>query len=159
MQSLESHANTVYDPVHGVMPTHATQLAEIYRRGNKRYLPLICDENSITCSLDILLLRRDFESIVTSGDLDGRIKTLIDALAIPVIGENAEEGDEDPLYCLMSDDQRISEVKVTGDYLYADPKQIVESPRETPSGEEVVGRNHVIAVVNIKTRGGMNLYS
>ncbi len=128
-------------------------LMETYKRGGKRYLPLICPDNNLTCSLEILLLRRDLGSVLVSGDLDGRIKTLIDALAIPVIGEYAEEGDEDPLFCLMSDDKLVSEIKVTADHLFAEPDQIIENPKTGLAGEPTVNKNHVLCVIGIKTKG------
>src|SRR5262245_35492988 len=148
--------------LHGKMSLNITELVEIYGRAGKHFVPLVCDENSITCSLDILLLRRDLGTVLVSGDLDGRIKTLIDALTIPNRGlkkEDLEDGEEDPMYCLMSDDKLISEVKVTADYLFADPEQVIEHPRVTPSNEYAISTNHVLAVINVKTRGGMNLWT
>jgi hypothetical protein len=146
----------------GTMSLNIGALIDIYERGGKHFVPLVCEENSITCSLDILLLRRDLGTVLVSGDLDGRIKTLIDALTVPNKGikkEDLADIDEDPMYCLMSDDKLISEVRVTADHLFADPEQVIEHPRITPSGEYAISTNHVMAVINVKTRGGMNLWS
>ncbi len=63
-----------------------------------------------------------------SGDLDGRLKTIIDALRIPKAGENSD-GPENPLLCVMEDDGLISELRVTGDLLLAQPEQLVHSPK------------------------------
>jgi hypothetical protein len=147
-------------PLRGFMPAfNSAALMNAHTRGNKRYLPLVCDENGLSCSLEILLLRRDLGTVLVSGDLDGRVKTLIDALTIPVIGEAAEEGDEDPLYCLMSDDKLVYEVKVRADHLFAEPDQCIESPKMTPSGEYKISTNHVIAVVSVTTKGDPAVWS
>jgi hypothetical protein len=78
---------------------------------------------------------------------------------VPKIGEAANDGDEDPLYCLMSDDQLISEVKVIADHLFVNPEQVIENPTLTPAGEYTMSTNHVLAIIDVKTRGGMNLWS
>ncbi len=145
----------------GFMTLDIGNLAEVYERAGRYFIPLVCEENSLTCSLDILLLRRDLNTILVSGDLDGRIKTLIDALTVPNKGLEKKQfdGDEAPMYCLMSDDKLISEVKVTADHLFADPEQVIEQPRVTPSGEPAINPNHVMAIVNVKTRGEVNLWS
>lgn len=82
------------------------KIASKYQLDGKCYLPLVSNYFESTCSLDILLLRRNLKTIIVSGDLDGRIKTLIDALSIPVHGEKTGtlRQDPNPFYCLMEDD-------------------------------------------------------
>src|SRR5687767_13098704 len=65
------------------------ELANKHSLGGKRYLPIVRRKFDLHCKLDILLLRRDLGTILSSGDLDNRIKTLIDALRIP-LGENTQ---------------------------------------------------------------------
>lgn len=131
-------------------------LAKKHSLGNKRYVPIVRRSFDLHCKLDILLLRRDLGTIISSGDLDNRIKTLIDALRIPVVGENSD-GPEDPLYCLMEDDQLISEVKVVGDHLFAEPDQIIENPKSLPSGDYAISKGHVCAVIHVTV--GADRYS
>jgi len=59
-------------------------IADLYRENGYRFVPLVRDEVSLLCSLDILFLRRDPPgSIIHAGDIDNRIKTVIDALRKP----------------------------------------------------------------------------
>jgi hypothetical protein len=119
--------------------------------GSKRYLPIVTDDLALVCKLDILLLSRDLIGVLRTGDLDNRIKTLLDALRIPKVGENSD-GDEDPLYCLMQDDKLVSELRVTADLLLAEPEQVIESPRLNKFGEASTSPNHVLAVINVAVR-------
>jgi hypothetical protein len=74
--------------------------------------------------LDILFLRRDppGSPIITGGDIDNRLKVLLDGLKMPKdcsqLPANWRPGlDQNPLYCLMEDDNLITEIKVTSDRL------------------------------------------
>jgi hypothetical protein len=87
------------------------------------FIPLVCQDLGLTCSVDVMFLRRDEPgSIINSGgDIDNRLKVLFDGLRIP---QNAEElaGDQptapnERFFCLMEDDKLITEVKVTTDRL------------------------------------------
>jgi len=98
-------------------------LASLHRRGNYRYVPLVREQFSLACSLDILFLRPDVPGgLIQSADIDNRLKTLFDALRMP--GNDGELGGydvpaatEDPFYCLLEDDRLISHVSVTTDML------------------------------------------
>jgi hypothetical protein len=63
--------------------------------------------------LEILFLRPDLPgSLIRSADLDSRLKTVFDALTIPVeVAQlrkyQAPTTDEDPFYCLLEDDKLI----------------------------------------------------
>jgi hypothetical protein len=78
-------------------------------------------------SLDILFLRAEGKNyILQGGDIDGRLKTLFDALRIPrdanELPARAEpEPDENPLFCLLENDDLISEVRVNTDRLLSLP--------------------------------------
>ena len=60
------------------------------------------------------------------GDLDNRVKTLIDGLRMPQspqeIGKNRPGPDEDPFFCLMDDDSAIFNFRVTVDRLLVPPE-------------------------------------
>jgi hypothetical protein len=91
-------------------------------------VPLVLPEFALQCSLDILLLRPEEERFVfTQGDIDGQVKTLLDALRIPDSPEETggaiPEDDEHPLFCLLQNDRLISEIKVTSDQLLMLPHE------------------------------------
>jgi hypothetical protein len=93
------------------------------------FVPLVREEASLLCSLDVLFLRRDIPGSALSGagDIDNRIKTLIDALRIPrhqqeLIGSDATPGaDDDPFFCLLEDDKQVSRFVVETDTLLDPP--------------------------------------
>jgi hypothetical protein len=59
-------------------------VAENYRMFNYAFVPLVTEDLMLSCALDVLFLRRDPPgSVVQSGDIDNRLKTLLDAFRIP----------------------------------------------------------------------------
>ena len=108
--------------------THGTGIAEflapLYRRNGYECVPLVREELSLICSLDILFLRPDRPgSVLQSGDIDNRLKTLFDALRLPkeeaqeLVGYDNAADDEKPFYCLLEDDSLITHVSVETDIL------------------------------------------
>jgi hypothetical protein len=85
---------------------------------------LVIEELSLSCRLDILFLRSDRAgSLIKSGDIDNRLKTLFDALRMPE--SKAELGgyekpidDEDPFFVLLQDDKLITHISVETDVLH-----------------------------------------
>ena len=70
---------------------------------------------SLSCDLDILFLRQDDPgSLITQGgDLDGRIKTLLDALRMPSAQEQNVSGPASAnTFCLLESDTLISSMNV-----------------------------------------------
>jgi hypothetical protein len=99
-----------------------------WSRAGYNLVPLVIPEFSPQCSIDILLLRPErYEVFGEWGDLDGQVRTILDALKIPKEGNetaNAEPSkDEDPLFCLLADDKLVSEVKITADKLLMLPEK------------------------------------
>jgi hypothetical protein len=102
-----------------------------------RFIPLIGKSfGASACSLDILFLRRDHPGglIRSGGDIDNRIKVLFDALRMPqnsaeLCGQTPESG-ETPFFCLLEDDQLITEVKVTTDRLLTASESGSENPSD-----------------------------
>ena len=71
--------------------------------------------------------RPEDRHVFRRGDIDGQVRTLLDALRMP---DNPDETgganpstDESPLFCLLQDDRLVSEVKVTSDQLLMLPEQ------------------------------------
>ena len=108
-------------------------IARLYERNGYRFVPLVREEWYLQCSLDILFLRCDPPgSVLTGGDLDNRIKTLIDALRMPsnlqeLEGNQPQDG-EDPFFCLLEDDKQVTALRVETDTLLGgsnfDPKHV-----------------------------------
>jgi hypothetical protein len=90
----------------------------------------------LRCSLDILLLspEDDHRIILQGGDIDGRVKTIFDALRTPKTkeetGNQLPEDGENPFYCLLEDDSLISEVKVTTGQLLLLPSERAVTPHD-----------------------------
>jgi hypothetical protein len=109
-----------------------------------RFVPLV--EKGAACALDILILRRDepYRRVFTgAGDVDGRVKTLLDGLRMPqqsseIAGQSPSE-DEDPFFVLLEDDDVVYEFNVTTDRLYV-PQEPDEPERD------------VVAVIRVRTR-------
>lgn len=88
-----------------------------------KFVPLVAKGFQLLCSLDILFLRCDPPgSLLQTGDLDNRVKTLIDALRFPMSeadlkGNEVPDQDEDPFFCLMEDDSQVTSIRVETDVL------------------------------------------
>jgi hypothetical protein len=80
------------------------------------FRPLIRESFALHCGLKILFLRRETPGrVYQGGDVDGRIKTLLDALTMPQHVEQVLEktGDKlNPIYCLLEDDSLVSGLQV-----------------------------------------------
>jgi len=106
-----------------------------------RFAPLVAEKVSLVAELDITLLRPEPPGsiILHSGDIDNRLKTLLDALKVPdspdalPSGETPSE-DENPFFCLLEDDSLITRISVSTDRLL--------EPTSSPS--EAVILIHVI---------------
>jgi hypothetical protein len=107
-------------------------IADDHQRCGGRFVPLVSEQGGFTCALDILFLRRDAPGnlIENGGDIDNRIKVLLDGLRIPKniseLGGFAIDADEDPFYCLLEDDRLVTRISVTTDRLIV-PKQADEN--------------------------------
>ncbi|WP_143596153.1 hypothetical protein [Tistlia consotensis] len=96
------------------------ELKQRFCMGDNKFVPLITDDLCLTCHLDILFLRPDPPgNLLSSGDIDNRLKTLFDALRLPKVGEFSGDlaDDLNPLYCLLEDDGIISQISVETDMM------------------------------------------
>jgi hypothetical protein len=135
--------------------TLADYLASIYRRGDYRFVPMVREELSLVCSLHVLFLRPDRPgAIVKSGDIDNRLKTLFDALRMPMSDEEMTghlkpKDGEDPFYVLMEDDKLFTHVAIETDMLLepimrpSDPMEIEDSDHK---------KNDARLVITVKIR-------
>lgn len=102
-------------------------LAEQYSRLGYDFVPLVTKRMAVMCGVHILLLRPTAPGqIVSSADLDNRLKTLFDALRLPenkdeLGGYNTPDADEKPFCCLLEDDKLISKLTIETDTLLQPP--------------------------------------
>jgi len=95
----------------------------MFSRCGYNFVPIVLRELLVYCSLDILFLRPDPPGeLLLSGDIDNRIKTLIDALRMPessqeLGGYTAPEADEKPFFVLLEDDRLVTRLAVETDML------------------------------------------
>lgn len=103
-------------PIRELIPT-------LYQEHGYRFLPLVRDGWELLCDLDILFLRNDPPgSVIQAGDIDNRIKTLIDCLRRPrnaneLAGDDGPKEGEDPFYVLLEDDKNVTSLSVETDTL------------------------------------------
>jgi hypothetical protein len=81
------------------------------------YVPIVRNSLYLAAAVDILFLRHEEPlSLMRQGrDLDGRLKTLFDALKMPDPKEPIYKGADpmaDPLYVVLEDDSLISDVSI-----------------------------------------------
>jgi hypothetical protein len=107
------------------------------------FAPLVCTKVSLVAELRITLFRPQApgDLVGTGGDLDNRLKTLLDALKIPSEPNALPRGDipgpdESPFYCLLEDDKLVTGLTVKTDRLL--------EPNLDP--------NEVLALIHVTTR-------
>jgi hypothetical protein len=123
---------------------HEVSLAAPIDCGGHRVTPLVRRSLSLACSLDILFLRKEDPRIVTKGgDIDNRIKTLLDGLRKPSLDDlSGGKPDFDPLYCLLEEDSLVANLSIkTG--------RLLRSKTASPSEVHlVIGVSIIILQVN-----------
>ena len=88
-----------------------------------RFIPLVTQAMDFYCSLDVLFLRNGSrKALVNQGDLDGRLKTLLDALSIPDSNQGyanltPSKASHNPMYVLLENDKQVTKISVEADTL------------------------------------------
>jgi hypothetical protein len=102
-------------------PQSASDLATRYSQFGFNFVPLVRQELDLICGIEILFLRPDKPGKLWKGDIDNRIKTLLDALTIPVANDEYHlrkpANDEQPFYCLLEKDELITKLSIETDQL------------------------------------------
>ena len=100
-----------------------SQLGEIFSCCGYKFVPIASNDLLVHCSLDILFLRPDPPGqLLKSGDIDNRVKTLLDALKMPQ-GEQdlgrylKPQADEEFFFVLLEDDGMVTRLAVEADML------------------------------------------
>jgi hypothetical protein len=104
--------------------TFLNKLARKFQLEGFHFVPLInATAFGLVCELDVLFMRRGVPGnlLIEGGDIDNRIKTLLDALRIPhnkneIVG--SPEAHEEPyFFCLLEDDALVTRINVNTDRL------------------------------------------
>lgn len=110
--SAEIRSSLEFDPL------KSAGSSMLVKRGAFWFTPLVSQPLSQVASIEMTMLRPEPEGrIFKSGDIDNRLKTLLDALKVPN-DKNAlptglsPSGDESPFFCLLEDDSLISNIDV-----------------------------------------------
>jgi hypothetical protein len=105
-------------------PAQAGKISVVELRGSIQFIPLVTRKLDLYAELNVLFLRPQprGQLITDGGDIDNRLKTLIDALRIPRTAQenppsNESASDENPLFCLLQDDSLVTKVTVEADQL------------------------------------------
>lgn len=127
----------LYGPVPVYIPhasTHVDTIARLY----DGYVPLVNGHFGMYCDLDVIFLRSGppghlIKRGAGGGDIDNRLKVLLDALRVPARGEPpdvrpGDPPDPKPMYVLLSDDSLVTSLKVTVGTLLAPP--VTDKPSE-----------------------------
>ena len=98
----------------------------IWDAGEFAWTPLVSYDHDLTCELEIEWFRREAPGgIVGGGDLDNRLKTLLDGLRMPMTETEAggarSEGSPRRL-CLLDDDKRVRAFSVRTYELLDEPR-------------------------------------
>jgi hypothetical protein len=95
-------------------------LCEDIKKHGKLFRPLVRNSYALHCGLKILFLRKEPPGkVYQGGDVDGRMKTLLDALSMAQHVEQVLNDSAAParLYCLLEDDSLISGLSVESERL------------------------------------------
>lgn len=105
------HSTPVTVPVINVSENHIDLCASI-KRGNVLFRPLVRDTYALACSLKIHFMRKEAVGrVYQGGDLDNRIKTLLDALSVPEPDQVISDTDTH-MHCLLENDSLVTGLSV-----------------------------------------------
>ncbi len=91
--------------------------------GEIQFVPLVTEDMRVTCAIDMLYLRpKGREAILDSGDVDHRLKTVFDTLAMPqdvseLAGQTVPRSTETPFFCLLEKQSLVRRITVDTDTL------------------------------------------
>jgi len=142
-----------------------TMASEKWQRGKYTCLPIVRSDLHLVCYLEILFLRPGQPGALISegGELDNRIKTLFDALRMPIddneVRDYAPELYEMPFLCLLENDSLITGFRVDSDRLLeSKTKPSIPEPYENEP-EDVITEvrfwenhpsEHVRLIINVE---------
>ncbi len=102
----------------------SVEVSLITRVGQFRFAALVSSKIALVAELSISFLRPEAPGalITQGGDIDNRIKTLLDALRMPRVptelpADATPAPDEDPYFCLLENDNLVTSLSVKTDQL------------------------------------------
>ena len=96
-------------------PEEILDLCESIDKHGAWFRPLVRESYALHCGLKILFLRKERPGkVYQGGDIDGRIKTLLDALTMPQHAEQVLKNTTKaaPIFCLLEEDSLVSGLQV-----------------------------------------------
>ena len=115
-------------------PPLPAKVSVIVEKGGLQFAPLVTQRLNLYVELSVLLFRQQPRGalITDGGDIDNRLKTLLDGLRVPrgsMEGrtELPEEPDPKPFFCLLEDDSLVTKVSVESEQLLrpAQPDEVL----------------------------------
>ena len=115
-------------------PASPGAISVIVEKGGLLFAPLVTQRLNLYVELSVLLFRQQPRGtlITDGGDIDNRLKTLLDGLRVPhgsLEGrtERPVEPDPSPFFCLLEDDSLVTKVTVESEQLLrpARPDEVV----------------------------------
>ncbi|HMM86616.1 hypothetical protein [Azohydromonas sp.] len=115
-------------------PPRPDKVSVIVEKGGLHFAPLVTQRLNLYVELSVLLFRQQPRGtlITDGGDIDNRLKTLLDGLRVPhgsLEGRKTlpDEPDPDPMFCLLEDDSLVTKVSVESEQLLrpARPDEVV----------------------------------
>lgn len=106
-----------------ISPGETLDLCAPIEKHGAWFRPLVRESYALHCGLKIIFLRKEPPGkVYQGGDIDGRIKTIVDALTMPRHVEQVlQQGSSaDPTYCLLEDDSMVSGLQVESERLLGD---------------------------------------
>lgn len=124
------------DAAHSLLahPAQPGKVSVIVEKGGLLFAPLVTQRLDLYAELSVLLFRQQRRGtlITDGGDIDNRLKTLLDGLRVPhgsMEGrpEKPLEPDPRPFFCLLEDDSLVTKVSVESEQLLrpAKPDEVV----------------------------------
>ena len=150
---LNGHRSLIdpsYEPIGmggNVIVTEHVRPSVLRSVGAYNFASVVSSEIHLVADLTITYLRPGPPgALVQGGDIDNRMKTLLDALKMPKVTDLPDKGpplpDQDPLFCLLEDDRLITDLAVKTDRLL--------EPNVSPS--------EVILLIHVRTRPTIGTY-
>jgi hypothetical protein len=133
-------------------------IAATFTRGQFRFVPLVTKRLALVCFLDIIFLRREApgELIRHGGDIDNRMKTLLDSLRVPEAKEILDltpDATESPFFCLLEDDSLVTGFQVKTERLL-EPSPEPESQWDVRLMITAIVRPTEVRIENLSFLGG-----
>jgi hypothetical protein len=115
-------------------PAGPDKVSVIVEKGGRLFAPLVTQRLNLYAELSVLLFRQQPRGtlITDGGDIDNRLKTLLDGLRVPHgsmegLAETPGAPDPRPMFCLLEDDSLVTKVSVESEQLLrpARPDEVV----------------------------------